>query len=349
MKKIISILLVAVLVFSAMPITALAEDVQIESQEVFSNDLDYNAYDAIVQMVDELDSEPYTEESFNALLNSIADRDSFVAQEDVDAAVRAIGTAYSNLVLKSFEVNFVVIDSNENIKRTRQNYSYGEVAELNVGDTNEVASKWILSTDDEDIKLNATGNSYSMVVTQGVTITATTAVSASTDEVKKVKFLAYNSKVVDIVYTYDVSNIEMPNAPKIPFYTFSEWQKLDDETYQATYTLNALCDGVHHTFYLETIKPGCETVGYLIFSCECGETYATEYVRQTGHSYDDNEEYCLNGCGKHNPNFEDENESSTPEEKPTTPADPQEPTKPSDERIDVGIDEGGYSNLVITP
>lgn len=351
MKKIISILLAVVMVFSAMPLTALAEDVVIDNQEILGASLDYTAYDAIVTMVKELDKAPYTDETLEALANSIADRDSFETQEAIDDAVTAISTAYTNLAKKSFDVYFVVMDSNENIKQQKKTYFYGDEAEFEVTDTDEVATKWILSTDEADKKLNVSGNSYSMVVTESVTITAITDVAPEVvEQIQKVKFLSINGKVVDIIYTLDIDNIEMPEAPKVPFYNFDEWEKIDDLTYQAKYTLDPLCDGEHHSFYVETIKAGCDTVGYLIFRCECGEAYSTEYVRQTGHNFDNESEYCLNGCGKLNPNFDDL-EKAQPEETPTVPSTPdvEETTKPSEDEIHPGFDEGGYNNIVIAP
>lgn len=360
MKKIISILLAVIMAFSMMPLTALADEVEISSDSIFETDfetedisiptkpLDYSAYDASVKFVEELDPTPYTEESFKALKDSIVPKNTLTTQAKIDRATANINTARTNLVKKSIAVNFLVVDSKDNLVQKKLTFAYGEEAELEVTETEEVATKWLLSTDEADTKLDVVGNSYSFVAKENVTVTAFTDVKAEdVEQVKVVKFLAINGKVVDIVYTADVDSVEMPEGPQVPFYTFLEWEKLDDLTFQAKYEFNPLCDGENHTFYLETINPGCETVGYLIFRCECGEAYSTEYVRPTGHRYEDGEEYCLNGCGKYNPNIEDESQSpETPSVQPEEPT--TKPTEP-EKNIEYGFDEGGYNNVVIMP
>lgn len=354
MKKIISILLAVIMAFSMMPLTALADEVEISSDSIFETEeitfgLDYSAYNAAIELVETLDPTPYTEESFQALLNSVEPKDSLNDQTSINNATAKITTAYTNLVKKSIAVNFFVVDSKDNLVQKKLTFAYGEVAKLEVTETEEVATKWLLSTDEADTKLDVVGNSYSFVAKENVTVTAFTDVKAEdVEQVKVVKFLAINGKVVDIVYTTDVDSVEMPEGPQVPFYTFLEWEKLDDVTFQAKYEFNPLCDGENHTFYLETINPGCETVGYLIFCCECGEAYSTEYVRPTGHRYEDGEEYCLNGCGKQRPLSDEELEHSTPDE-PSAPSEPTtKPTEP-EKNSEYGFDEGGYNNVVIMP
>lgn len=355
MKKFLTVLLSLVMLLSVMPICAFADEQTYTFDEIANeayDDADFTAFDSVMVLVNAVDEEEYTEESVNALKTAIIDKATLITQQEIDDAVKAIATAYSQLVKKSFDVTFQVIDSNENVKTYSLTYSYGELATLVVADTDEVATKWIVSTQDGDEKLDAVGNEISLIITQSITVTAITDIAPEIkDQTKQVKFLTAGGKPCEVIYTTDVANIEMPEAPALPFYYFVEWVKVDDLTYQASYQTTLVCDGENHIFKVTIIEPTCYMYGYLIFECECGEGYRTEYKRPTGHVYDADKQYCLNGCGTENDcYFESHPEKSeaVDPEKPTEPSNPEEPTKPNDD-FSLSFDNDGYGNSVIMP
>lgn len=332
MKKIISVLLALVMTFAFAPMTTYAEDI------------DFSAFDSIVALVNEVDKTPYTDDSYNALMASIVDRDSLNDQDSIDAATKVIATAYANLQKKTFSVEFFVIDSQDDIEYEKLSYQYGDIAELNV-ESEEYAYKWVASIGDNDTKLGVVGNSLSIAITGDVTITAFTDVAPEIKEqTYQIKFMAANGKIAGYAYTTDVNNFVAPEAPAVPFYEFDSWEKIDDYTYQAKYILVAFCDGTRHTFAMTIVKPTCTAYGYLIFECECGEAYYTDYVKPIGHNFSDDSHYCVNGCRTSNESYEDE-EPSNNDVSPSNPSD--EPS--TDEPLTPGIDEGGYSNTVIKP
>lgn len=51
----------------------------------------------------------------------------------------------------------------------------------------------------------------------------------------------------------------------------------------------------HSYFVLNVVEPNCETEGYTIYKCECGNIYNGDKKAPTGHTYDYN--ICKN-CGK---------------------------------------------------
>lgn len=351
MKKIISILLAAVMAFSTMPLMAMADDVFVNSNAVFNDNFviedeaDYSAYDSIIKLVEALDEKEYTKESIDYVKSKIVDRDTLETQEQIDEAVIEIAIAYSELEKNSFTVEFIVVNSKDEQVSQRHTYYYGDTVDFNV-DNGENVSKWIISDINKDTKLDSSENDISLVVDKAMMVVAYTDTKPEEKhKLQQIKFLSYNGKTLDIIYTEDTENIEMPEAPALPFYYFSEWIELNDNTYQARYLSDTVCDGVHHRFTTIVIKPSCETVGYVIFQCPCGETYSTDYKSPTGHNYIDSDKYCANNCGKINPKYDIEDGEYVPSENPSTPSGPSTPEK--NENYD--FDNDGYNNVVITP
>lgn len=348
MKKLIAILLAAVMAFSFAQITAFADEPTISYEEIDNAgtaDLDYSAYDSIIVLIHSIDNSMYTDDSISALLDTVVDKDSLLTQNDIDSAVKSIAEAYSKLEKKTYSVEFFTIDSQDNIKSTKHTYSHGDVAEFQVTDTDEVVYKWVVSRGDIDSKLATTTDTVSLVITEDIVVTAFTDVKQEIkDQTQRVVFLASNGTPAAIVYTTDINNIDMPVAPSIPFYAFDEWVKLDDNTFQAKYTMSVECGDNNHVFTVTVVKPTCIMPGHVIFMCPCGEGFRTDYVDPTGHSYDDDHEFCLNGCGTINSKFDVE-ETYTPSDDNST-----QPTKPSNDKEFVnGVDEGGYNNAVYMP
>lgn len=343
MKKIISILLAIVLAFSVMPITALADDINVDSEVLFSQP-DYSAYNSILELVEALDEKEYTKESIDRVKAKVVDKATLETQEQVNNAVAEIATAYAELEKNSFTVNFAIIDSNEDEVYERYTYLYGETINLNV-DNGETPYKWVVSTKDGDTKIDSSECDFSLIADKSCSILVYTDTKPEEKKVlKQVKFLSFSGKLVHIEYTEDSSNIEMPEAPILPFYYFTEWVQLNETTYQARYLSDSICDGNHHRFTTMVAKATCEENGYVIFQCSCGEAYRTDYTRPIGHNFDSESKYCLNGCGKYNPNIEDEGS----EEIESTPTEPT--TQPSQNVVvESGFDEGGYNNVVIAP
>lgn len=353
MKKLVSILLALIMMLSATTITAFAEDVMVDADELFETQYispstpDYSAYESILELVEALDEKEYTAESIKAVKDKVVSMDTLKTQEDVNAAVAEIATAYALLKKTSYAVYFVIINSKEEETSVSYTYHYGEVAQLSV-DNGEEPYKWILSSKAGDKKLNSGESELEYIVESNTTIYAFTDISIEEQaKLQQVTFLGFNGKPISYVYTNDVENVEMPEAPALPFYYFSEWVKLNDRTYQAKYLSDSICDGTHHRFTVMVSKASCETYGYLIFQCSCGEQYSTDYTKPIGHNFEDDNRYCVNGCGTPNPRFDDfetndENDSSTDVEQPTSPSNPQ-----TDQHY--GFDEGGYSNMVIAP
>ena len=59
-----------------------------------------------------------------------------------------------------------------------------------------------------------------------------------------------------------------------------------------------------HSYIKTVVEPTCTEQGYTIYKCEtCGETYKDDYVKAKGHDFSNNAQFCLNGCGKVNPNY----------------------------------------------
>lgn len=344
MKKLVSILLALVMAVSFSTFTAYAEDVEINSNDIAGLNLDYTAFDNLITLINELDKAPYTDESLEALNNALVDRDSFISQKEIDDAIEDISTAFSNLERKQVNIVFTTVDSNENYTDEESTHLYGDVVDFEVKDTDEIAYKWMLSNDDGDKKLDAQGNNISIITTQDTNLVAFTDVAPEIKEqTKQVKFLSINGKVIDIINTTDVDNITLPDAPAVPFYVFVEWVKVDDLTYRASYKVNPRTDD--HKFTITVIDSTCDTYGYTIFECACGERYTTDYTRPIGHNYDNVSEYCLNGCGTLNPNIEEYSET----EEGGSIVTPQEPTTQPTPSVEPSFDNSGYSDVVIMP
>lgn len=352
MKKFISILLAVVMVFTTMPLVTLADEVYVDSDSFFDDISvveetapDYSAYNSILKLVEALDEKEYTKESIDAVKATVVDKAELTTQDDVDNAVRKIAFAYANLEKNSFEIVFTIIDSNGDEETQTYTYYYGEEALFKV-DNGENIYKWIISDDESDKKLNSTNEELSLVIKEAYSVTAFTDVEVDEYELQQVKFLSFNGRIINVAYTNDISAVKMPEAPTIPFYYFTEWIKLNDFTYQAVYLSETICDGSHHCFTTMVAKPTCENTGYVIFHCACGETYSTDYTRPIGHNYEQGIKYCVNGCGKLSPEFEDEEQQSSPVE----PTQPREPTTvPEEQEKNYGFDEDGYNNVVVTP
>lgn len=346
MKKIITILLALTMMLSVMPISAMADEITVSSDSVFGEELDYSAYDSIVKLVAVLDEKEYTKESISNVKSKIPARENLITQKQINDAVAEIASACSELEKNSFTIEFYIVDSNGEMQKQTFVYTYGEEFTLNA-DNGEEPYKWVISTDDSDTKIESNAKEITLVADKACAIIAYTDIKPEVKEqLQQVKFLSANGKPVYIAYTTNPDEVEMPEAPELPFCRFSEWVKLNDHTYQASYLSDSICDGIHHRFKMMIAEAGCETVGYLIFQCSCGEAYRTDYTRPVGHDFDNEHKYCNNGCGTLNPN-RDDYESSTPEESttPDAPTKPEEPEK-EDEYI---FDEGGYSNVVIAP
>lgn len=351
MKKFISILLAVVMVFTTMPLVTLADEVYVDSDSFFDDISvveetapDYSAYNSILKLVEALDEKEYTKESIDAVKATVVDKAELTTQDDVDDAVRKIAFAYANLEKNSFEIDFTIIDSNGDEETQTYTYYYGEEALFKV-DNGENIYKWIISDDESDKKLNSTNEELSLVIKEAYSVTAFTDVEVDEYELQQVKFLSFNGKILNIVYTEDINNVEMPDAPNLPFYYFSEWVRLNDYTYQAKYLSDTICDGTNHRFTSMVCPATCETYGYVIFQCSCGIGFMTDYSDPIGHSYNDSSDHCLNGCGTYKPIDEDDlpsgGSSYIPEE-PTT-------TVPEEDEKDYGFDEDGYNNVVVTP
>lgn len=347
MKKLISVLLAVLMAFSVMPITAMAEDIIVNSEEIFEIEptgVDYSAFDSIVILVEALSTKEYTKESIENVKSKVVSRESLKTQEDVNNAVIEIATAYAELEKNSFKVSFIILDSNEEQTTKTFTYTYGETASLSV-DNGETPYKWIVTNAFGDKVIGSSENELSLVIEGACKVVACTDVEPEEKEqLRQINFLSFNGRVINIVYTNDVYDIEMPEAPALPFYYFSEWVKLNDNTYQARYLSDTICDGNHHRFTTMIAKPTCTNYGYVIFQCSCGEAYYTDYSKPIGHNYDENTHYCKNGCGTQAPM---DDEASPEESSPTEPTSPTEPAQ--DEEKDYGFDEEGYNNIVVAP
>lgn len=51
-----------------------------------------------------------------------------------------------------------------------------------------------------------------------------------------------------------------------------------------------------HTYNEKFIAPSCTETGYTVYTCECGDTYISDYISETGHSDNNNDGTC-DGCG----------------------------------------------------
>lgn len=350
MKKIISVLLAVMMVLAMAPISAMADNATVDNDVVFDDvsvsSVDYSAYNSIVELVEALDEKEYTADSIANIKSKVVNKDSLKTQEQINAAVTEIAIAYAQLEKNSFSVSFIIINSKGERETEKHTYFYGDTASFNV-DNGEELYKWTVSDIEGDTKINTSENDFSLVIDKACTVIAYTDTKPEEKhKLQQIKFLSFNGKLIDIEYVESLDELEMPEAPALPFYYFSEWVQLNDNTYQAKYLSETICDGQHHRFTTMVAKAGCETVGYVIFQCSCGEAYGTDYSSPVGHQFDHINQYCLNGCGKLNPNMVDESSE------PTEPSDSQEtttPAKPEADNKEYGFDEGGYNNMVIAP
>lgn len=347
MKKIISIVLATIMVFCAMPITALAEEPTLDINEVMDAGLDYSAYDSIVAQVDALSDKEFTKESIASVKAAVADRDTLMTQDAIDNAIREIAFQIASLEKNRFTVDYIIHNSNEEEIVYSYVFSYGDVVSLNVSN-GEVPYKWVMSDSESDRLINNGDEDISVVVTDDCQITAFTDIAPEVKErLIEVRFLSFSGKTINIVYTDDIYNIDMPEAPELPFYYFNEWIQLNDTTYQASYLSENVCDGVHHRYMAVVTKAGCEQYGYALFQCACGEAFRTEYTAPIGHKYVEGEKYCANGCGTYMSSyFDNEYEDS---DEPTDPVTPTEPSQPEESNEDYGFDKSGYNYIVVAP
>ena len=59
-----------------------------------------------------------------------------------------------------------------------------------------------------------------------------------------------------------------------------------------------------HSYIKTVVEPTCTEQGYTIYKCEtCGDTKNADYVNAIDHDFSNNAQFCLNGCGKVNPNY----------------------------------------------
>ena len=75
-----------------------------------------------------------------------------------------------------------------------------------------------------------------------------------------------------------------------------EWNLINDGNGVETdgYTTVHFGENVHEAHHSETIvtPPTCTAQGYTTFTCDCGFTYAEDYVNPTGHTDNDSDKYC---------------------------------------------------------
>lgn len=347
MKKIITILLSIIMALSLLPMTAYAEDISISYDQIENDMLDYSVFDSIIKLANAVDSKQYTDESYNALMASIVERDTLLTQQDIDDAAREIAVMYASLEKKSVTINLYSSNSHEKTTHKAYTASYGDTVELEV-ESDELVYKWVISTDEGTSKLDVTSNELTIMATSDIDVIAfSKPTPESAERTKAIRFLAFNGALCNVVYTEDVNNFDMPDAPELPFYEFVEWQKIDDTTYQASYICENMCDGVNHKLLATTVPPTCTAYGYVLFTCDCGVSYKAEYSDATGHSYND-EKVCTI-CGNIDTEFyEDEDSANTPSTDVTVPT--TTPSIPENKNPETpGIDEGGYSNMVIMP
>lgn len=129
----------------------------------------------------------------------------------------------------------------------------------------------------------------------------------------------------DCGYTYDENDTAKGHS-------FTDYTSNNDATCTNDGTKTAECDNscgeteiisdensaTGHNYSETIIKPTCTEQGYTTYTCvNCNDSYNAEFIDATGHSFDDNEQYCLNNCGEINPDYVD---SPNEEESTTVPA-----------------------------
>lgn len=59
-----------------------------------------------------------------------------------------------------------------------------------------------------------------------------------------------------------------------------------------------------HNYTKTVVAPSCTAQGYTQYICEnCRDLYKSDYTDALGHSFSNDEEFCLNGCGEINPDY----------------------------------------------
>ncbi len=96
---------------------------------------------------------------------------------------------------------------------------------------------------------------------------------------------------------------------------------------------------IGHNYIAAVTDPTCTEQGYTEYVCEgCADTYKSDYIDAKGHNFNDNNQYCLNGCGEVNPNHIE------PTTEPAT--DTQEPETTEKETTEISTTKADYSNSV---
>ncbi|MGN0534317.1 MAG: leucine-rich repeat domain-containing protein [Eubacterium sp.] len=83
-----------------------------------------------------------------------------------------------------------------------------------------------------------------------------------------------------------------------------------------------------HNYTQTVVAPSCTAQGYTEYICEnCGDLYKSDYTDALGHSFSNDEKYCLNGCGEINPDY---SEAVIPNPSEATSEDNQSQLQPTD-------------------
>ncbi len=86
-----------------------------------------------------------------------------------------------------------------------------------------------------------------------------------------------------------------------------------------------------HEYTAAVTAPTCTEQGYTTYTCSaCGDSYTGDYMEATGHQFEENKPYCLNGCGEANPDYKE------PETEPTTEPEAESKTEPATEPEEEG-------------
>lgn len=207
--------------------------------------IDYNAYNAARDIAFDImygtDSSNYTTESFEEYKTIVLGATQQVAnvktQEELDVLTDTIVSAQTVLRKKTVTVTLVKVngDNNEEVIKTYEDQAYGSALEIDLATEDSSikgVEKWTVSTDNglTTTKLSTTDTKLTFYVTKSATIKVyelDEPTDSETVEYSKVVFLGKNSVIVAIKYvakdkTLSTSGID---APAIPFYTFSKWDK----------------------------------------------------------------------------------------------------------------------------
>lgn len=200
--------------------TALASIIALANDEYINNDLASTMYSNISQL-----------KFMVALGNATLDSET-ATQSNVDSIARTVQNAINNLKLKTYSVTVNKIVDDEIAQTESTTVAYGEMFNYFVElDENQAIYKWVMATDERDVKLNTIAQDFSQVINGNVTFNCYIDNSdTKAEDAARVVFYDKGNRVIAFEYVTIGSSISYNvEAPKVAFYDFIGWETVSGD------------------------------------------------------------------------------------------------------------------------